>query len=84
MKLGAKIFGVLSGVLILYLLLGLFLPGTWEAEADTFLPAPPSTVFSFVNQMDSLVLWNRMPESGSEFLGSSEGVGAGLRWDDPQ
>jgi len=84
MKLGAKIFGVLSGVLILYLLLGLLLPGTWEAEADTVLPAPPSTVFPFVNQMDSLVLWNLMPESGSEFLGPAEGVGAGLRWDDPQ
>ncbi len=84
MKLGAKIFGILSGVLILYLLWGLLLPGTWEAEADTVLPAAPSMVFPFVNRIDSLVLWNLMPESGSEFLGPAEGVGAGLRWDDPQ
>jgi hypothetical protein len=83
-KLGLKIFGALSGVLILFLLLGLLLPGTWEAEADTFLPAPPPTVFPFVNRMDQWVDWNPMPESGSEFLGPAEGVGAGLHWDDPQ
>ena len=47
MKLGAKIFGALSGVLILYLVLGLLLPGRWEAEAEAVLPAPPSTVFPF-------------------------------------
>lgn len=84
MKLGAKIFGALSGVLLLYLLLGLLLPGTWEAEVDTVLTVPPSTVFPFVNRMDRLVLWNHMPESGSEFLGPTQGVGAGLHWDDPQ
>jgi hypothetical protein len=81
-KLGAKIFGVLSGVLILYLLLGLLLPGTWEAEADIVLPAPPSAVFPYLNRMDRWVLWNPGPESGSEFVGPAEGVGAGLQWDD--
>ena len=84
MKWGAKIFGVLSGVLILYLLVGIYLPGTWEAEAEIVLPAPPSSVFHFLNRMDRLVLWNPMPESGSEPLGPNEGVGAGLQWDDPQ
>jgi len=84
MKLGARIFGVLSGVFLLYLLVGLLLPGRWEAEGDTVLPVPPSTVFPFVNRMDRFVLWNHMPESGSEFLGPAQGVGAGLHWDDPQ
>lgn len=84
MRLGAKIFGALSGVLILFLLLGLLLPGKWEAEVDIVLPAPPSTIFPFVNRMDRWVLWNPMPESGSEIQGPSEGVGSGLHWDDPQ
>ncbi len=83
MKLGLRIFGALSGAFLLYLLLGLLLPGTWEAEVDTVLPAPPSTVFPFVNRMDRFVLWNHMPESGPEFLGPAQGVGAGLQWDDP-
>jgi len=83
-KLGAKIFGALSGALILYLFLGLLLPGTWEAEADTVLPAAPSTVFPYLNRMDRWVLWNPVPESGSGFVGPAEGVGAGLQWDDRQ
>ena len=84
MRLGAKIFGALAGVFILFLLLGWLLPGTWQAEAETVLPAPPSKVFPFVNRMDLWVLWNPMPESGSESLGPEEGVGAGLQWSDPQ
>ncbi len=84
MKLGAKIFGALSGVLILYLLLGLLLPGRWEAEADMVLHAPPSALFPYLNRMDRWVLWNPGPESGSEFVGPVEGVGAGLQWDDRQ
>jgi len=84
MKLGAKIFGALALLLILYLVLGLLLPGRWEAEVEADLPAPPSTVFHFLNRMDRLVLWTSMPESGSNFLGPEEGVGAGLHWDDPQ
>ena len=83
MSLGAKIFGAVSGLLILFLVLGLLLPGTWEAEADAVLPAPPHLLFPFVNRMDRWVLWNAMPESGTEPLGPEEGVGAGLRWDDP-
>jgi hypothetical protein len=83
MSLGAKIFGALSGVLILFLVLGLLLPGTWEAEAEAVLPAPPHLLFPFVNRMDRWVLWNAMPESGTEPQGPEEGVGAGLRWDDP-
>jgi len=81
-KLGAKIFGALSGVLILYLILGLLLPGTWEARVDIFLSSPPGAVFPFLNRMDQWVLWNQMPDSGVETEGPAEGVGAGLRWDD--
>ena len=82
MKLGAKIFGALSSVLVLYLILGLLLPGTWEAQVETFLSSPPAAVFPFLNRMDQWVLWNQLPDSGVETEGPAEGVGAGLRWDD--
>jgi len=79
---GAKIFGAVSAAFILFLLGGLLLPGTWEAETVTVLPAAPSTVFPYLNRMDRWVRWNPMPESGSETLGPPEGVGATLRWAD--
>ena len=84
MKLGAKIFGILGGVLVLYLLVGLLMPGTWAANQKGVTVASPSTVFPFLNRMDMWQLWAPMPGSGSEFFGPSEGVGAGMRWDDPQ
>ena len=84
MKLGAKIFGVLSLGLVLFLLLGILLPGTWMAETEATLSAPPSTVFPFLNRMDQWILWNPVPESGSGVMGPPEGAGAGLSWDDPQ
>lgn len=84
MKLGAKIFGALSGVLLLYLLLGIMLPGTWEADSEIFLPAPPAEVFPYLNRSDLWLAWNPMPESGMERSGPEEGAGATLRWDDPQ
>ncbi|MBT8398355.1 MAG: hypothetical protein HKO65_07355 [Gemmatimonadetes bacterium] len=84
MKLGAKIFGVLAGVLILYLAIGVLLPGTWEAEADALFPAPSSVVFQFLDRPEQWVRWNAMPESGSRFVGPEAGEGAGLDWDDPR
>jgi hypothetical protein len=84
LKLGAKIFGILGSFLLLYLLVGFLLPGTWTAQSEALLPAPPSVVFPFLNRMDQWQRWTPMPESGSQPFGPDEGVGAGLRWDDPR
>ena len=84
MRLGAKIFGTVALVLILFLLLGVFLPGTWEAKANGFFSASPARVFPFLNRPDRWVEWNSMPESGLGFFGPPEGADAGLEWDDPR
>lgn len=84
MRLGAKIFGGLSGILLLFLLVGLLLPGSWQAQEEILLPAPPSSVFPLVNRLSAWELWTPFPESGLVLFGPPEGVGAGLRWDDPQ
>ncbi len=84
MRLGAKIFGALAGVLTLYLAIGYFLPGTWKARAEAKLMAPPDAVFPFINSPIRWVQWNAMPESGSSLIGPEEGVGAGLDWNDPR
>ena len=84
MKWGARIFGALSGLFLLYLLLGLLLPGRWEAEAEAVIQASPEEIFPFLNSLSAWAQWSPMPESGLETFGSAQGVGAGLRWDDPQ
>jgi uncharacterized protein YndB with AHSA1/START domain len=84
MRLGAKIFGALAGILILYLGIGFFLPGSWDAHIEATLDAPPETVFPFLSAPHRWVRWNAMPESGSTVVGPPEGIGAGLDWDDPR
>jgi len=84
MKLGARIFGALAGVLILYLLLGVLLPGTWEAQVEVTLPAPPSQVYPFLQSPEEWARWNTLPDSGLTFVGPRQGPGAGMEWDDPR
>ena len=83
MKTGAKVFATLSGVLLLFLLVGLLLPGTWRAETEAFLDATPGQVFPFINRLGDWEAWTPFPGTGLEEFGPAEGVGAGLRWDDP-
>lgn len=84
MKIGFKIFGGLSAVLLLFLLGGILLPGTWEAEVEADLPAPPTTVYRYLDRPEEWIRWNSLPETGAEFLEPDSGVGSGLAWDDPQ
>jgi hypothetical protein len=82
MKLGAWIFGVLAGILLLYLLVGLILPGRWVAQQSATLPGPPSAVYPFLADLQAWAAWTPFPDSGLESFGPPEGVGAGIRWDD--
>jgi hypothetical protein len=84
MRLGARIFGVLSGILLLYLLVGLLLPGSWTATEESSLPVPPSAVYPFLDRLSAWESWTPFPETGLEAFGPSEGAGSGVRWDDPQ
>jgi len=83
-KWGARIFGVLAGILLLYLLVGLLLPGTWTAAEEAVLPAPPSVVYPFLSRISAWEAWTPFPETGLEVFGPPDGVGAGVRWDDPR
>ncbi|MFO8175405.1 MAG: SRPBCC family protein [Longimicrobiales bacterium] len=84
MKTGAWIFGILSILFVIYLLVGLFLPGTWETEVEAVVPAPPSRTFPFLSDPGAWSQWSPMPEAGATTFGAPRGEGAGLRWDDPR
>jgi len=82
MRLGARVFGFLSGILLLLILVGLLLPGTWSAQESALLPAPPSAVFAVLSRLSGWGSWTPFPDTGLEAFGPAEGVGAGIRWDD--
>lgn len=84
MKIGAAIFGGLSALLLIFLLVGFLLPGTWEAEADIILPESPVSIFPLLDSPEAWEEWFPMPEAGVEHFGNPRGAGAGIRWDDPQ
>ena len=84
MKLGARVFGAVALLLLLFLLAGLLLPGRWEARTEALLPCPPDDVFPYLAEMEAWTLWNTMPDSGLTTVGPASGEGAGLRWDDPR
>jgi hypothetical protein len=83
MRTGAKVLATLSVLLLLFLLVGLLLPGTWRAEAGAFLKATPKEVFPFIHRLGAWEEWTPFPDTGLEPFGPPEGVGAGVRWDDP-
>lgn len=84
MKMGARILGALAGLLLLFLGVGLLLPGRWQAEVEETLPAPPEAVFHHLDSPASWQGWSPMPETGLTSFGPPRGEGSGLRWDDPR
>jgi uncharacterized protein YndB with AHSA1/START domain len=82
--LGAWFFGGLAGLLVLFLVVGFLLPGTWSTERSTEIDAPPQAVFRW---LDSPRAWTRWtpdwPDSGLVVAGPAHGVGATMSWDDP-
>ena len=82
-----KIAGIVLGAFALlsagFMIVGLALPGGWEAEREIQIAAPPEMVFPLLNSAARWEDWTPSPQSGAEFFGPSEGVGSGRSWDDP-
>jgi carbon monoxide dehydrogenase subunit G len=82
LSIAARILGTLTGLLILFLVVGLLLPGSWEARWEAEMAAPPEDVFPFLDEPHRWTLWMPLPPSGIELFGPAAGPGAGLRWKD--
>ena len=82
-----KIAGLFLGAVALLfgglMIVGLLLPGGWEAERNIEIGASPEEVFPFLNNAARWAEWTPSPESGVELFGPTEGPGSGRRWDDP-
>ena len=84
MSVAAKILGGGAAVLILFLVVGLLLPGTWEAEATAHVAASPEAVFRFLDSPEGWRRWTPWPDSGVVRSGPASGEGAKLSWRDPE
>ena len=79
----AKVFGGIGTVLIILMLIGFVLPGTWSAEASIQIEASPTEVFPFLNDLSRWDTWTNWGDLESEMSDPSVGVGASRSWDDP-
>lgn len=84
MSIGVKFFGGGALLMILFLGIGLVLPGEWAVERSRTVPAHPEAIFPYLNSPARWEAWVPWPEAGARFDGPSEGPGAARAWDDPE
>lgn len=74
-----------GGALVLggFLVVGLLLPGDWEADASRVIPAPAESVLAYLDSPEGWQQWTPWPENGVERSGPARGAGARLSWADP-
>jgi uncharacterized protein YndB with AHSA1/START domain len=80
--LAPRVLGGGALLLLLFLGVGVALPGTWAAERSALLSAPPSAVFPLLESPSAWRLWTAWPDSGLVASGPEQGVGARLSWND--
>jgi hypothetical protein len=78
-----KVLTVSTGLLVLGLVIGFFLPGRWEVERSATLTAPPAAVFRWLEDPRRWGPWASLGEGKTTFSGPERGPGATVRWDDP-
>ena len=79
-----KVAAALAAVLLLFLAVGLLLPGTWTAESRREVDAPPDAVFALLEEPRRWDAWTPWPEVAFTYEGPPRGVGARRSWDDPR
>jgi hypothetical protein len=79
----ARIFGGIALVLLLFLAVGLFLPGRWSVEESLVIEAGADEIFPWLDTVSLWEEWTPWPEESGEADGPASGVGAARTWDDP-
>jgi effector-binding domain-containing protein len=79
-----KIFFVLIGLVVLFVVVGFLLPKERHVERSIFIDTPPSVVFSQVNGFKHFNEWSPwvavMPDAEYTFEGPDYGVGSKMSW----
>lgn len=83
MRLLRRVFAVAAGLLLLFLVVGVLLPGAWSVERTARIGAPPDSLHRLLSRPAAWQAWMPWPESGASFEGPERGPGAAFSWDDP-
>ena len=84
MKLLAKVFTIIGGLLVTFMTVGFLLPGTWSAEAGIEIMAEPDVVFPLLDDLGRWDEWTRWGGIESTISDPPRGSGAVRSWDDVQ
>jgi uncharacterized protein YndB with AHSA1/START domain len=82
-RIAGIILGAIAAVLLGFLFIGFLLPSEWSTERSALVPAPPDSVFPYLESAEAWSLWTPSPETGVVLFGPETGPGSGRRWDDP-
>jgi hypothetical protein len=77
------VFGAIAVLFGGFMLVGVLLPGGWQAERTADIAAPPDILFGYLSGAGRWAEWTPTLESGSVAFGPVEGPGSGRRWNDP-
>lgn len=80
----ARGFGLIAAGLSAFLLIGLWLPGSWLAESSIEIAADPAVVFVFLEDLSRWEEWTPWGDIESDVTDPPFGVGAARVWDDEQ
>ena len=80
----AKIFGVIGGLLLAFMTVGFWLPGTWSAQASIEVPLSPEAVYPLLVDLGRWDEWTQWGEVESTLSDPSFGSGAVRSWEDDQ
>lgn len=88
MKTALKIVLGLLGVLVLFVLAGFLVPGTYRVTRSATIAAPPAAIHEVANNLRTWLEWtawntNRYPDMVVKFGDKEAGTGASWSWDGP-
>ena len=79
-----KVLAAAAAMLAAVLVVGLLLPGTWEARRSALVGAPPEAVFVWLDDPRRWDRWAPLGDVVTTFSGPERGVGATRNWDHPE
>lgn len=81
---GTVVLGGVAALLIAFLTIGFFLPGTWEAGAEARLGVPAAELRPYLDSPEAWRAWTTWPDSALTRTGPERGAGAAVSWNDPE
>ncbi|MDX1495832.1 MAG: SRPBCC family protein [Longimicrobiales bacterium] len=80
---GTLVLGGGAALLIAFLAVGFFLPGSWAATAEATIPVSADSLGPYLDSPEGWQAWTPWPDSLSPGPGPRRGAGSSMTWSDP-